>query len=203
MPELETARTHLRMFTLDDLDDLARIVKNPAVMRYLGPAGQPMSRTETEIALRSIIKHWRRHHIGRWAVVHKVDQRLIGYGGLRWFEHEGEEGGKPELVYLLDRPYWGAGLATEIARACLTFGFTERRFDRIVAMTKRENAASRHILEKRLGMRCEGSGEYFGIPVVKYSIFRAEYRPNDSLYIYRRNVRKNRKRNVKPQDHIE
>ncbi len=175
MPEIETARTHLRMFTPDDLDDLAQIVADPAVMKYMGLNGEPMSREETEIALDSIINHWHRHSIGRWAVVHKADGRLIGYGGLRWFEGVGQQAGIPELVYLIDSAYWGRGLATEIARAALKFGFEERKFERVIAMTRPGNAVSRHILEKKLGMRFSGQQTAFGIEVVRYLITRVQY----------------------------
>jgi ribosomal-protein-alanine N-acetyltransferase len=175
MTELTTTRTHLRMFTVDDLDALARITANSDVMKHLGITGEPISRTETETALHSIIKHWSRHSFGRWAVVHKDDGQLIGFAGLRWFEQVLNEGGKPELVYLLDKPYWGQGLATEIARAILKYGFEELDFDEIVALVKQGNTVSRHILEKKLWMRPIGEIVYFGIPVLKFALTRAEY----------------------------
>jgi ribosomal-protein-alanine N-acetyltransferase len=100
MPEIETGRLRLRMFTLEDLDELARIFGNPDVMQYIGASGGPITRAETEHALLSIIKHWHRHGIGRWAAEYKQEKKLIGYGGLRRFEHEGEGKGRPELVYL-------------------------------------------------------------------------------------------------------
>ena len=101
MSEIETERIRLRMFTMDDLDDLALIFSNPRVMKYLGLDCQPISRDETEIILASIIKHWERNGFGRWAVVSKEDNKLIGCAGLRSYE------GAAELVYLLDEPYWG------------------------------------------------------------------------------------------------
>ena len=183
-PVVETSRLILRMFTPADLDDLARIFGNPAVTRYLGPTGAPVSREETEKALLSIINHWHRHGIGRWAVVHQEHRRLIGYGGLRWFEHEGEAG-SPELVYLLDQAYWRQGLATEIAHASLKFGFYEKNFERVIAMTRLANMVSRHILEQKLRMRYLGEKKFFGIHVAQYTLTRAEYRPDGSRFILR------------------
>ena len=151
MPEIETARTHLRMFTPDDLDDLAQIVADPAVMKYMGLNGQPMSRDETEIALHSIIDHWRRHSIGRWAVVHKAERRLIGYGGLRWFEGVGQQAGMPELVYLIDSAYWGRGLATEAGQAALDHAFATLQVDRLIALVTPGNVASARVAVK-IGM---------------------------------------------------
>lgn len=186
MLTMETDRLRLRQFTPDDLDDVARLFANPDVMRFMGVAGETHSTAEAEKALLSIIAHWQRHGFGRWAVIHQAHEKLIGYGGLRSFGHNAE------LVYLLDQPYWGQGLATELATACLKFGFESRRFDEIVALIKPGNAASRRVLEK-IGLRYQGRVEFFklmakaGMPylkndgtatmeVLQYSILRAEFK---------------------------
>lgn len=167
MPEIETDRLLLRQFTLDDLDALAQLFADPEVVRHLG-SGQPVSRAETETALRSIIAHWERHGFGRWAAVDKEAGGLAGYGGLRSFQ------GEPELVYLLDRPYWGRGLATEMALACLKFGFEELKFERVIAMAKTQNVRSQRVLEKS-GMRFERTANIYGMDVVCYGLSRGVY----------------------------
>lgn len=164
---VETPRLHLRLLSMDDLDALARIFSQPEVMKFLG-TGEPLTRAETETALMSIIKHWERHSFGRWAVVHKEHDQLIGYGGLRSFDNIAE------LVYLLDRPYWGQGLATEIARTALRYGFVERGFDPIIALAKPLNLASRRVLAK-VGMKFEKEANYFNMDVVQYKITLEEY----------------------------
>ena len=166
--EIETARLRLRQFTLADLDALARIVADAEVMKYLGREPRPMTLAETETFLHSMIAHWKRHGFGRWAVEDRKDARLIGCAGLR--SHEGTA----ELVYLLDRPFWGVGLATEIAEACLRYGFDDHRFTRIVAFARPANAASRRVLEK-MGMRNEGETEAYGVNVVQHAITRREF----------------------------
>jgi RimJ/RimL family protein N-acetyltransferase len=183
--EIETDRLRLRQFTPDDLDDVARLFANPAVMRFMGVAGETHSRAEAEKALHSIIAHWGRYGFGRWAVIYKNCGKLIGYGGLRSFRQNAE------LVYLLDQPYWGRGLATELANACLRFGFDSQLFDQIMALSKPENMASRRVLEK-IGMSHRGSmgffrlmaeagmsylrnGEADDVKVSQYFISRAEF----------------------------
>lgn len=162
MDEIETHRLHLRRFTTDDLDELALIFNDPLVLKYLSP-NRAATREETRTALLSMISHWQRHGYGRWAVVHQATNKLIGYGGLRCFD------GTPELVYQLARQYWGCGLATEIARACLEYGFIRRGFEHIVALTKPDNLASRRVMEK-LGMSFERKAKFFDIEAVLYSI---------------------------------
>jgi RimJ/RimL family protein N-acetyltransferase len=167
MEEIETDRLLLRHFTLSDLDELSSIFSDPEVVRYLG-TGKPARREETEGVLRSIIAHRERHGYGRWAVVFKKTRELIGYGGLRSFH------GTPELVYLLKKCCWGNGLATEIARASLKYGFCERQFERIVAMANRANKASHRVMEK-VGMTFEKSTRLYDIDLVCYSISSVTY----------------------------
>lgn len=167
MPEIETDRLLLRQFTPDDLDALALLFADPDVVRYLG-SGLPVAREETETALLSIIAHWQRHGFGRWAVVHKATRELIGYGGLRSFH------GEAELVYLLGKTYWGRGLATEMAHACLKFGFEERGFGRVIAMAKTANVRSHRVLAKT-GMLFERAANVYGMDVLCYSLSRSVY----------------------------
>lgn len=165
--EIETAYLYLRQFTIGDLDALYPIFNNAEVVKYM-KAELPVSREETDRALQSIIQHWERHGFGRWAVTDKETKRLIGYGGLRNLH------GTPELVYLLDKPYWGRGLATELAGACLKWGFESLSFEDVVAVTRPEHVASRRVMEK-IGMSYEKQTSYLDVEVVQYTISRATY----------------------------
>jgi ribosomal-protein-alanine N-acetyltransferase len=163
------------MFRPDDLDSLAGMVADPDVMRYVGH-GQPASREEADAALKSIIRHWETHGFGRWAAIDKATQSFVGFGGLRSLL------GTPEVVYHLAKTHWGSGLATELAGASLRYGFEEHRFDKIVAISKPENAASIHVMEK-LGMRFDKLTSYYDITVVQYEIKQAEFAADDSPYL--------------------
>ena len=176
MHELETARVRLRLFTPEDLDALSQIFSKPTVLRYLGKQGDPMTREETETALLSMISHWRRHGFGRWAVVDKETETLIGCAGLRSFEGVGE------LVYLLDEPFWGVGLATEIARACLRYAFEVQQMNHVIGLIKLQNLASRRVMEK-IGMSFEMERILFDIEVAQYKLTRAEYQSEKFLFI--------------------
>ena len=178
MHEIETARLRLRMFTPDDLDVLAQIFADPDVMEHLGKDGLPISKEETASALESMIGHWHRHGFGRWAVEGKADGKLIGFAGIRFLE------GQAELVYLLATEYWGRGLATEVAVACLRYGFEEKQFDVILALTRPLNTRSRRVMEK-IGMRFDKEATYFGIEVVRYVISRQEYQGGNFPYLLR------------------
>ena len=164
---LETNRLRLRMFCDSDLDNLAALFADPDVMRYVGN-GEPADRAEAAKALASILAHWDRHGFGRWAIEEKERGEFVGYGGLRSLF------GTPEVVYHFAKRFWGQGFATEMARACLRYGFRRRGFQRIVAIAKPDNAASIHVMEK-LGMRFEEQTSYYGIEVVRYAITADEF----------------------------
>jgi RimJ/RimL family protein N-acetyltransferase len=174
--EVETARMCLRMFTLEDFDDLCRIASDPEVIRYIG-SGKPLVREEVFYNLTSIINGFRRRGFGRWAVVKKETGALIGYCGLSL----GNEEIGVELAYLLARSEWGKGLATEAARASLRYGFEHLKLDSIAALTRPENLRSRRVME-RLGMRYVRAGKHYGYSCVCYSISRDEWSPDASIY---------------------
>ena len=175
---IETARLRLRMFRPGDLDDLAAMFSDPDVMKYVED-GKPANREQAHKALDSIIQHWRRHGFGRWAVEDKATREFVGFGGLRSLF------GMPEVVYHFATAHWGKGLATELGRASLRYGFETHSFARIVAIAKPENAASIRVMEK-LGMGLEKHANYYGIDVVQYEISREKFRPDDSVYFMSR-----------------
>jgi RimJ/RimL family protein N-acetyltransferase len=163
------------MFHLEDLDYLAALLADKDVMRYV-ENGVPISRQKSEEALYSIIRHWENHNFGRWAIVDKGSGEFIGFGGLRSLL------GLPEVVYHLAPSHWGKGLATEVARASLRFGFTDRHLERIVAVAKPENAASVHVMEK-VGMSYEKHTSYYNFEVIQYSLARQDFQVDDSPYL--------------------
>lgn len=176
IPDIETARLRFRRFTPDDLDDLARIFSDPEVVKFLGD-GKPPTKHETIPHLHNFIeRYWEEQRFGRWALIHKEDDKLIGYCGLRLLDEV-----HPELVYVLARDYWGKGLATEAARAGLRYGFEELKLEEIVAATRPENIASQHVM-KKLGLKYEKRAFFYGIDCAYYSISRRDYRPDASYY---------------------
>jgi RimJ/RimL family protein N-acetyltransferase len=66
-----------------------------------------------------------------------------------------------ELGYALGTPWWGRGYATEAGRAILRAAYEDVGVERVVAVAKRENTASLHVLCK-LGFREEGERDAWG-----------------------------------------
>jgi ribosomal-protein-alanine N-acetyltransferase len=79
-----------------------------------------------------------------------------------------------EIAYLLDKTFWGQGLATEAAQGILKYGFEQLKLIRLICMIDPENIASQRVAE-RIGMTFEKRvHEYEGdnLPFFIYSITR-------------------------------
>ena len=179
MPEIETARLLLRMFSQDDLDDLSRIYADADVMRYL--SGHPLTREQTAGWLKYFLAGWEQYGFGWWAVVLKESGELIGHCGLQ-FIHVSPE---IEVTYGLATAYWRKGLASEAARACLRYGFEELKLDRIYALADPANTGSHRVME-RVGMTYDKTEYYkddlYEGDLIYYLISREGYRPEPSPY---------------------
>jgi RimJ/RimL family protein N-acetyltransferase len=174
MPEIETARLHLRKLRLSDLDDLALIYRDPDVMQYrLFPSSA--SKAETQHMLQKMLDHWKRYGFGRWAIVEKSTQHFIGHAGLEVVPGLDEI----EMNYLLARSHWNRGLATEAATAIAAYGFTILGCDRLVAFAKPENIASRRVMEK-IGMHYKTDIELYGMNWVYYTLNRDQWKFNNN-----------------------
>lgn len=169
MREIETERLLLRQFTMDDLDDLYFIYSHPDLSKYLSNE-QPLRLDQTRAAINSIIESWQQHKFGVWAVVYKKERKLIGHCGLKFLENTPEV----QIGYLLLKDYWRRGLGTEAAAAVLKYGFEVVKLERIVAIAKPENIASRRVMEK-VGMKYEKDAYYYDNDVVYYSLLRQAY----------------------------
>ena len=180
MPEVETERLRHRMLRPEDLADLLSIVGDSEVMTYIGvEGGVPLSSEEANDALTKMIAFWEQRGFGRWAVVNKSTNHMVGLCGLRLMEDT------PELFYVFAKDVWGLGLATESAKACLRYGFEELGFDRIVAACRHANAASIRVM-KKIGMRYEKDIKYQGVDAVCYAITRDNFVVDDSKYLVTR-----------------
>ncbi len=168
---LKTERLQLRLFARDDLDALAAIYGDPAVMVFVGD-GAVRDRERVRLGLEKMIALQDERGYAPWAVSERDDGALVGECGLYPLEGVGPE---VELTYTFARCVWGKGYATEAGRAALDYAFTTAGLGRVIAVAHPENTASIRVLEK-LGMRADGVGHYYGAELVRYTFAAAEWR---------------------------
>jgi ribosomal-protein-alanine N-acetyltransferase len=164
-PRIETERLILREFDDGDVGDVA-FFTDPDVMRFI-PRGA-WKRGEVEsifprmVARRS--DEWRNTGYGMWAVVLKSSAAVIGHCGLQRLEDSDEI----EVYYLLDKPHWNQGIATEATLAALRFA-DELGLKNIVAVAMPENGASQRVMQKA-GMTHVDRAHHYGLDLVKYEL---------------------------------
>ncbi|AXE89515.1 GNAT family N-acetyltransferase [Streptomyces sp. Go-475] len=170
--DLVTSRLLLRQWRSEDRQAYAELCSDPLVMRYM-PEGKPLSPAESSAKIERMRRHWLVHGYGWWAVEERSSGRLIGRVGLRHCD-EVTSRRKVEIGWLLGREHWGRGLATEAARACRDFAFTELGTDVLFAVAQQENRQSFRVME-RLGMTKTGRSESRGHAVVSYELDRQQW----------------------------
>jgi RimJ/RimL family protein N-acetyltransferase len=164
IPELVTERLLLRRLELSDLDAYAAICADPEVRRYLGD-GRPLERPAAWREMALLLGHWGLRGFGQWAVVQRENGELLGRAGL--WQPEGWPG--LEVGWVLGRPYWGRGFATEAARAGLNHAFSALGAQRVISLIHPENERSIRVAE-RLGERYERRVELSRTPHHLYGI---------------------------------
>src|SRR6266850_541854 len=162
IPQLTTDRLLLRACRPDEFEPYAAMMANPAVGRFLMD-GRPLSRTEAWRQMAMFIGHWHLRGYGLWAVEERATGQLIGRIG--HFNPEGWPGF--ELGWVLGKPYWGRGYATEGARRALDHAFTDMGRDHVISLIYPANAASIHVAEN-IGEALEGRVELFGHETLVY-----------------------------------
>jgi len=83
--------------------------------------------------------------LNRWGIFNNGDGDYMGSCLLRAF-HDFKD--KIELGYSLHYKYWGKGIASEMARIMIAYGFTNTDAAEIVAVTTLENIGSQKVLLK-------------------------------------------------------
>lgn len=168
---LETERLILRHLTLEDLEDLYKLYQDPEIRRYFPEGMLTLEETREELEWH-MNGHPRHPELGLWATVHKETGKFIGRCGLLPWEIDGTL--EVEIAYLIDKSFWGQGLATEAAAGILKYGFEKLNLPRLICLIDPDNIASQKVAE-RIGMKLERSvdgiaGDNF--PTLIYSISR-------------------------------
>lgn len=172
--ELETPRLRLRPLLVTDTSAHYAVVDSDPAVTWLGVARTPDEGRRYVAAKAGL---WARHGFGPCAVVEKATGAFLGHGGLEPLDETGEV----QLSYYLGRPAWGQGYATELSRAALDFGFQSLNIERIVAIVRPPNAASRRVLLK-LGFEHERDGHFSGADAQYWSLARASAQASDSPF---------------------
>jgi ribosomal-protein-alanine N-acetyltransferase len=135
---------------------------------------------------REIVGEWLHHHIiefkqygfGMGSVCLKATNEFIGRAGLfHYYDTEGLQR-DIEIGYVIHKHHWNKGYASELAVALVDWGFRNLTISRLIALTRRDNIRSQHVLE-RAGMRYLKMTESDGEDYFEYQILRSGWLKRD------------------------
>jgi len=141
---IETERLLIRPFKMEDIEPSYKMNLDAEVSRYTGDGGVVSKKEIERRIIENVFGDYEKHGFGRLAVELKGENKFIGFTGLKYLEDMDEV----DLGYRFMKEYWGKGIATESAKACLNLGFETLELNKIIAMVLPENIGSIRVLEK-------------------------------------------------------
>ncbi len=152
---LESERLLLRPYARDDAAEIARLLNDAEMARFLMVLPHPF----VEFDARTLVKAaWRRLTGGRGfdllITVKDSGDKPVGSVGVGLHD----EGQRAELGFWVGRDYWGRGYASEAARRMIDFATETLGVARLTGTVAADNEASLAVLAK-LGFVEAGRGE--------------------------------------------
>lgn len=167
IPTIYAPRLRLRPLEFEDATVLYRIYQNEGVLQYF-PTTTPPPLEKVERFIAGQLEHWETHAYGNWGIVPHEEDQIIGWVGLQFLPELNET----EIGHLLDKPYWGKGLATEAASKSVRYGLDELKLDHMIALVHRENIASQRVIQK-CGTTYVETIPIWGIDLMRYRVNRS------------------------------
>ena len=143
--KLESDRLLIRPFKIGDEQAILELNSNSLVQKYTGDTLLTTKEQAEDVLHNIILKDYEIYEYGRFAVIYKPDQKLIGFTGIKYLP---EANGESDLGYRFLPEYWGKGIATESSKMALDFGFNGLQLKKILGFTELKNKASTRVLEK-------------------------------------------------------
>lgn len=147
----------LRELTLDDLDFVAEMVAHPEVMHFWP---KTYNRDEAETWIRRQHERYAHDGYGYWLAVNKTNGQPLGQAGLLRQEFDGAT--ETGIGYIMHRPFWRQGYATEAAKGCRDYAFEKLGKKRLVVLVRPENVVSQSVARK-LGAVAERETVFAGL----------------------------------------
>lgn len=159
---LQTPRVTIRQFEPDEESIFVDLYNDDEVTAHL----TSRSVEERRQRFKELLEDPADSGLGRWGVFDRRDGDFIGTCKLM---PNDTDVAKIELGYVLARKYWGKGLATELTKALVEYGFKNKGLWDICACVNPGNAASQNVLLKS-GFIKDGSVFWHGRELPFFSI---------------------------------
>jgi len=154
---LETDRLILRPFTMEDAPGVLEFSSNPEAQKHTGDVMRTTIEEVENVITNVWFSDYTKYGYGRFAVVHKADNKIIGFNGIKYLSDIDET----DLGYRFLPEYWGKGIATESSKAIVDYAFKNHKLDKLIGFVMLENPASSAVL-KKLGFEFSKLAPYPG-----------------------------------------
>jgi [ribosomal protein S5]-alanine N-acetyltransferase len=162
LDSFSTQRLLAERLTPAHLPDLRRMDQNELFMAHVGGV---RDQAATLAYLERNLAHWATHGFGLWLLRDRTQRVLIGRAVLRHLDVEGAD--EVEVGYGFYPEFWGRGLATEVACACVRIGLAHLGLPSVVAVTLPTHRASQRVMQKA-GLVYEREILHEGLPHVLF-----------------------------------
>ncbi len=154
---IETDRMMLRPFEISDFKEVYEFSSNKDVQKYTGDKTIETLQQAKDLIKRVWLNDYNTYGYGRWAVIYKPNNKLIGFAGLKYLPEFNET----DIGFRFLPSYWGKGLASEVSEEIIKYGFKKLNLKQIIGIAMPENTASNKVLQKT-GFQLYKVDEYDG-----------------------------------------
>ncbi len=150
-PTLYSERLTFVKISPEHASDMFEYSRDDEVTRFLTWSSH-RSEKETERYIKLLQKKYLSGVFNDWGLIHTQSGKFIGTCGFTSFDYAENTA---EIGYVLAKPYWGSGLASEAALRVMRFGIESFGLSGFCAKCIQGNDASFRVMQK-CGMRLEG-----------------------------------------------
>jgi [ribosomal protein S5]-alanine N-acetyltransferase len=133
--------------------------------QFMADLGGIRDAAGTQHYLAANLAHWAQHGFGLWILRQRETRAVIGRAVVRHLCLGG--GPEVEIGYGFLPAFWGKGLGSEIARACVQIGLERLGLTSVVAITAPSNTRSVRVL-RQVGLHYERKLVHAGLPMLLF-----------------------------------
>ncbi|ALT00300.1 hypothetical protein AT746_03395 [Lacimicrobium alkaliphilum] len=154
VPTVESYRLILRALKEEDLNALMDLWGDEETTRFIGGI---QTRASAWQLLAGLTGHWLWRGYGLWGIIDKNSKKTIGWTGI-WNPEGWPE---KELIWSINKAFWGKGLATEAALAARNYAKQKMGISQPISVIAPTNYSSIAVA-KKLGAKYERNWELRG-----------------------------------------
>lgn len=160
-----TERLCIRKITNADIQDLAKVLSDPIVMKYstVGVHSEEQILAYTA----NCQKQYEVTGYGHWAIYNSSNSEFVGICGLN--KHELESNEVVHINYRLAADHQGKGYAIESTLGILDFAKNSLKLDSVYALIEPENVSSVKVVN-RAGFKFIKTSEFRGFKIDVYQV---------------------------------